>query len=210
MVDSNYTAVAIVSDRSGSMMTMQKDAEGGINSFINDQKNQPGRCSIRIDQFDTQYENVVRSTDVENVKPYRLVPRGGTALLDAIGKTVTDFGAELAAMPENERPGNVIVVVVTDGEENSSREWDAAGVKALIAKQEQEFNWTFVFLAANQDAIQTGATYGFGANTSMTYDSANVGATYATLSHKVTATRSSGKFDAFTDDERAASGLVQP
>lgn len=205
MTDPNYTAIAVVVDRSGSMMSMQKDAEGGLNTFLTDQKSGPGRCTVRIDQFDTEYENVTKSVDVNSVEPYVLVPRGGTALLDAIGKTVVDFGEELAALPEDQRPGNVIVVVVTDGGENQSREFTNDGVKALITKQETEFGWTFVFLAANQDAIAVGATYGFAAGTSMTYDSASVGQTYTTLSSKISQTRASGKFDSFTDDERSKS-----
>lgn len=202
MTDPNYTAIAVVVDRSGSMATMQQDAEGGLNSFIEDQKKEPGRCTVRIDQFDTVYENVTKSVDVQAVEPYRLLPRGGTALLDAIGKTVVDFGQELRALPEAERPGNVIVVVVTDGGENSSREYTNPAVKALIDKQEKDYNWTFVFLAANQDAIAVGNTMGFAAGNALTYTGSNVGGTYHTLSAKVSQTRATGVFDAFTDQER--------
>jgi uncharacterized protein YegL len=205
MTDKNYTAIAVVVDRSGSMASMQADAQGGLNSFIKDQKKEPGKCTLRIDQFDTVYENVIKSTPIQDVKKYTLSPRGGTALLDGIGRTVTDFGAELAALPEAERPGNVIVVVVTDGGENSSQEWNAATVKELIKKQEDKYNWTFVFLAANQDAIAVGGQYGFNAGTSMTYDAANVGNTYSTLSSSVSLARSTGTFDSFTDEDRAKS-----
>lgn len=203
MTDPNYTAIAVVVDRSGSMASMRADAQGGLNTFIEDQKKEPGRCTVRIDQFDTVYENVVKSVDVQAVEPYVLEPRGGTALLDAIGKTVVDFGSELRALPEDQRPGNVIVVVVTDGGENASREYNNEGVKNLIKTQENEFNWTFVFLAANQDAIAVGNAYGFAAGNSMTYSGANVGSTYSTLSAKTSILRGTGKFESFTDDERA-------
>lgn len=205
MTNPDYTAIAVVVDRSGSMASMQKDAEGGLNTFIKDQKKEPGDCSLRIDQFDTIYENVIKSTPIKDVNKYSLQPRGGTALLDAIGKTVTSFGEELAALEEDARPGNVIVVVVTDGGENASGEWDAEGVKALIKKQEDEFNWSFVFLAANQDAIAVGGQYGFNAGTSMTYDAANVSSTYASLSANVTRSRVTGSLDSFTDEQRQTS-----
>lgn len=205
MTDTNYTAIAVVVDRSGSMQSMRADAEGGLNSFIDDQKKEPGKCTLRIDEFDTVYDNLVKSTDIRKVEKYTLIPRGGTALLDAMGKTITDFGAELAALPEAERPANVIVVVVTDGDENSSREWTKDGVANLVKQQENDYGWTFVFLAANQDAIAVGATYGFSGGTSMTYDSANVGQTYSTLSQNVSATRSSGIFQPFTEEQRKKS-----
>lgn len=205
MTDSNYTAIAVVVDRSGSMWTMREDAEGGLNTFITDQKDGEGRCTLRLDQFDEVFENVFSSTDIQDVNNYALVPRGGTALLDAIGKTVTQFGEELAALNEDERPSNVIVVVVTDGGENMSQEWTNEQVKALIKQQEEQYGWTFVFLAANQDAIQVGGTMGFGAATSMTYDAAHVGQTYNTLSAKVKGTRMTGTFESFTDEERSKS-----
>lgn len=205
MTDTTYTAIAVVVDRSGSMQSMRKDAEGGLNTFIEDQKAEPGKCTLRIDQFDTVYDNVVKSTEIAKVEKYTLTPRGGTALLDAMGKTIVDFGSELKALPEAKRPANVIVVVVTDGDENSSREWTKDAVSKLIKQQENDYGWTFVFLAANQDAIAVGASYGFHAGTSMTYDSANVGNTYATLSAKVSGTRSTGTWAPFTEEERSKS-----
>lgn len=204
MTDSNYTAIAVVVDRSGSMVTMREDAEGGLNTFIEDQKKEEGRCTLRLDQFDDHFDTVFPSKDIQEIGKYTLVPRGGTALLDAIGKTVTNFGEELAAMPEDERPGNVIVVVVTDGGENMSREWTGDKVKELIKQQEEQYGWTFVFLAANQDAIAVGGQYGFNAGTSLTYTGQTVGSTYSMLSGRVSATRAGASFDSFTDSERAS------
>lgn len=203
MVDNNYTAIAVVVDRSGSMDSIRSDAENGLNSFIEDQKKEPGKCTLRLDQFDTTYDNVFKTQDISTVPRYSLVPRGLTALLDGMGRTIVDFGAELAALPEDERPGNVIVVVVTDGGENASREFTNERVKALVKEQEEKYGWTFVFLAANQDAIAVGSSLGVGAGNSMTYDVNNIGSTYSTLSAKVTQTRSTGLWNDFTDSERA-------
>ncbi len=202
MTDSNYTAIAIVADRSGSMSSIKADAEGGINNFVEEQAVLPGKCTVRIDEFDSQFNSFIKSTDVNRVPEYKLVPRGSTALLDAMGRTIVEFGEELAALPEDERPANVIVVVVTDGEENSSKEWTADRVKELIKQQEEQWNWKFVFLAANQDAIATGAKYGFAKGSSLTYSPDKIGTAYSTASAAVSHTRSGGAWKGFSQEDR--------
>lgn len=204
MTDSNYTAIAVVVDRSGSMASIQLEAENGLNEFIAEQKKQDGKATLRLDQFDNVFETVFPTQDIQNVPRYHLQPRGMTALNDGIGKTVTEFGAELAALPEDERPGNVVVVVVTDGGENSSREFTTERVKELVKEQEDKYGWTFIFLAANMDAIAVGGGYGVAAGNSLTYDVNNIGATYALASSKVSGLRSTGNFDTFTDAERSS------
>lgn len=203
MTDKDYTAIAVLMDRSGSMRSIQADAEGAVNVFIDEQKRLDGKCTIRLSQFDDTYEEVYPSTDINAVPQYSLYPRGMTALTDAIAKTVNDFGAELSALSEDDRPGTVIVVIVTDGLENSSREYTAESVKALINDQKDKYNWEFVFLAAGQDAIQTGAGYGIGADSSLTFAAGNIGQAISTASAYVTATRS-GELYTFTDADRGA------
>ncbi len=202
MTDSNYTAIAIVADRSGSMSSIKADAEGGINTFVDEQAVLPGKCTVRIDEFDMEFSTFVKSTPVKQVPEYKLVPRGSTALLDALGRTITEFGEELKAIPEDERPANVIVVVVTDGQENASVEWTAERVKELIKQQEEQWNWKFVFLAANQDAIATGAKYGFAKGSSLTYSPNKIGTAYSTASAAVTQTRSGGSWTGFSQQDR--------
>ena len=102
--------------------------------------------------------------------PLDLQPRGMTALLDAIGRFVTEVGAALAALPENERPADVTVLVMTDGHENASTEWSKDAVKQLISQQETVYGWDFVFLGANMDAVDVGSDLGFSAGKSLTYD----------------------------------------
>ena len=202
MTNPNKTAIAVLMDRSGSMQLIRSDAEGAINAYIKDQSEQPGECTVRLAQFDTYYEDVFKSTPIDDVGEYVLHPRGGTALTDGIAKLVIDFGAELAALPEDERPGNVIVVIVTDGEENSSVEYTAEGVKSLITEQTEKYNWNFVFLAAGQDAIATGAGYGIARGSSLTFDANNIGQTVAAASVYSTATRSGIRGYEFTDEDR--------
>lgn len=204
MTNPDYTAVAVVVDRSGSMNSIRVDAEGAINSFIDEQKKQPGKCTLRLAQFDSQYEDVFKSTEIAKVGKYNLHPRGMTALTDAIGRVVTDFGVELAALPEDERPGNVVVVIVTDGGENSSREFTTQQVHDLIKKQTDEYNWNFIFLAAGQDAIAVGGGYGIAAGSTLTYTTDNYAGTVAMASATVSGLRSTGVKRDFTDADREA------
>jgi len=98
------------------------------------------------------------------------VPRGWTALLDAIGRTINATGARLGAMPEDQRPEKVIFVIVTDGKENVSQEFrEPEKVFQMIGHQRDVYQWDFVFIGANQDAIAVGATFNIPAASSMTY-----------------------------------------
>jgi hypothetical protein len=157
------------------MQSVKDDAEGAIAAFLEAQRAVPGRCLVRLSDFDTEYREVYPMTPIADVPAYSLNPRGGTALLDGIGRLVTGLGAELAALPEEERPGTVIVVVQTDGQENSSREWDLKGINALITQQREQYSWDFVFLGAGPDAIQTAESYGFAAGSAIAYTASGAG-----------------------------------
>ena len=110
----------------------------------------------------------------------RFVPRGGTALYDAQGKTIVALGEELAAMPESERPSKVIIMTLTDGMENSSKEYTLAMISTLIKEQREKYNWDFVFLGANQDAVKTAGTMNIPMGSAITY-SANPAAMRASM-----------------------------
>jgi hypothetical protein len=149
----DLTDVTLVVDRSGSMEAIREDAEGGVNTFIAEQAKQPGECLISLVQFDTEYEFIHQGVSAGQCPRYKLVPRGSTALLDAVGRAINETGARLAAMPEAERPGLVVFVITTDGEENSSKEFTREQVNKMIAHQQQTYNWQFTFLAANAEAF---------------------------------------------------------
>jgi uncharacterized protein YegL len=168
MTDPNYTALLMVIDRSGSMLSIRDDMVGGLNAMLKEQMALPGLLTVDIVTFDNEVELQCTMADPKNVV-ITLEPRGATALFDAVGLAVTGFGEVLAALPEHARPDTVQVIVVTDGDENSSYEYKADTVRQLIERQTKEFNWDFVFLGANQDAVLTGATMGFAPGSSMTY-----------------------------------------
>lgn len=204
MTNPDLTAIALLVDRSGSMHTVKEDAEGAIAAFIEAQRAVPGRCLVRLADFDDKYRDVYPMTPIADVPPYKLEPRGSTALLDAIGRLVTGLGEELAAMPEDDRPGKVIVVVQTDGLENQSHEWTHEGIKSLITQQRDVFAWDFVFLGAGPDAIQTAQSYGFLAGSSIAYTASKEGtaSVVAAAASYVTRSRSMAQPAAFTDEER--------
>lgn len=204
MTDNTYTHLLVVVDRSGSMVPVANDMIGGMDAFFAEQAKVEGKCLVDYAQFDTEYELVHQDVPVADVKAV-LEPRGATALLDAIGKSVTTLGRRFAKMDESKRPGKVIVVVVTDGMENSSREWTAESVKGLVKQQEDQYAWDFVFLGANMDAVDVGTQYGFGAGKSLTYDTNNTYAMSASLSNYTTRSRvGDAAVNAFTDSEREA------
>jgi hypothetical protein len=170
MTDSNKTLIAALLDRSGSMQSIADDMRGGFDSYIAAERGQPGVTVVTLAQFDDQYEVLYQNAPIASVPPLDLQPRGMTALLDAIGRFVTEVGAGLAALPEDQRPGEVTVLVLTDGHENASAEWTKDAVRELISQQETAYGWDFVFLGANMDAIDVGADLGFAAGKSLTYD----------------------------------------
>ncbi len=177
MTDPNRVLIAMLVDRSGSMSSIKFDTEGGFDAFVDEQRGLDRDVRVTLAQFDTEYQIVYSDRPLAEVPPLALEPRGATALYDSVGRLVTDVGAALAAKPEHERPGTVIVVVLTDGHENSSLEWSHAAVNAAITRQENEYSWTFVFLGANMDAVHIGQRLGFSADRSLTYATTSGGST---------------------------------
>ncbi len=132
MTRSDLTHLYFLLDRSGSMQSIKSDIEGGFAAFVEEQRSGAGEALATLAQFDDVYELVYADRPVASVPPLDLQPRNMTALHDAMGRLVTDAGARLAALPEEERPGTVVVAIMTDGLENASKEWNGAAIKALV------------------------------------------------------------------------------
>lgn len=205
MTKQGYTHVLAVIDRSGSMESIRTDTQGGFNTYVQDQGAQPGECRFTVVQFDNHYEVVARDVLAAELPAYVLVPRGSTALYDTIVRACRELGEKLAAMPEDERPEQVVVMILTDGHENASVEANADTVKAVIDRQTQDYSWTFTFLGANQDAILTAQTIGIAAGAALTYapTGQGVGSTFAAASAATTRSRSGGGYS-YTNEERSA------
>src|SRR4029453_1481230 len=104
MTDPTYTDITMVLDRSGSMQSIKDDTIGGFDAFISEQRRLPGRCTVSLVQFDNVYEEVYTGCDLADVPSLTLVPRGSTAMLDAIGRAVNATGARLAAIAGGRQP----------------------------------------------------------------------------------------------------------
>ena len=201
----NFTRIAIILDRSGSMESCKESTVAGFNEFIRSQKEIPGEVTVKLVQFDDQYETVFDKPlkECPELNQSTFVPRGSTALLDAQGRTIVELGQELAALPESERPSKVIVVTLTDGLENASKQYNLDKIGEMIREQRDKYNWDFVFLGANQDAIATAAAMSIPLPSAMSYSTskAGVAATMAAVSHYVGAARK-GKAAAFSAEDR--------
>jgi len=160
----NHTDIICIIDRSGSMEPIRQDAIGGFNAFLKSQREIGiGTATLSLILFDHEYQKLLNNVPIDDA--YELtntnyVPRGQTALLDAIGRAIDDAGDRYRNMNECDRPEKVLVCILTDGQENASREYRRERVKEMIEHQQSKYNWAFVFLAANQDAFAAADNYG--------------------------------------------------
>ncbi len=195
----NKTDITIVLDRSGSMSDCRQETINAVNEFVKGQCEGVGSATVSLVQFDTRYEPNYTAVDVKEVKPldnHSYQPRGGTALLEAIGRTIEATGARLRAIPEHERPGTVLFVIQTDGEENSSsRDWAADNrVQKMIEHQRDVYKWDFIFLGAGIDAIASAAKLGLARTSALSYDKGLSRATFRKMSDNTNTLRSAKSF----------------
>ena len=164
-------------DRSGSMESCRDDTIGGFNTFLNDQKTLGG--TMTLVQFDHEYNEVYKKKDIKDVVPLTAAtfqPRGSTALLDAIGKTIKNWDADT-------KPS---VVILTDGQENASHVFTKVHIKDLIEQKTKE-GWTFAYLGANQDAFAEAGSIGISPQCTTNYDARRTPEAFTRLSAAVSA-----------------------
>jgi uncharacterized protein YegL len=207
IVMAKYTKIVVVLDRSGSMQGIKDDTIGGFNSFLAEQKKLKGKAEMSLVLFDDQYDVIFEKVDIQDVKDLNeatFVPRGMTALLDAIGKTICSTYSSIKSAKKKDRPEQVIFVVVTDGHENHSKEHTREAIFNMIIEMKEKDKWEFMFLGANQDAIETGGQYGFTAASSLSYaaNEKGVSTSYMAMSDKIRTFRSTGKLNSFSDKDR--------
>jgi uncharacterized protein YegL len=211
MMRSDLTDVTVVLDRSGSMAVCKVEAEDGVNHFIESQRKQPGDCRFSLVQFDTTYEFVYSNVPIADVPKYSLVPRGMTALLDAVGMAIKTAGVRLAAMDEADRPCLVVFVIVTDGQENASREFTKLQIKEMIEQQRAVYKWQFTFLGANQDAFAEASGLGIAPGAAAGYNTKSSAMAFVGASENVKRMRSDAAAGLevrceYTQGERASMG----
>ncbi|QNN98347.1 hypothetical protein SEA_LILMARTIN_97 [Streptomyces phage LilMartin] len=193
--------VVLIVDRSGSMSKIRDEAEGALNTFLAEQQNVEGDVFVTYVQFDDKYETKFEKVGLANaVGTVSIQPRGMTALLDAIGKTVVNY------VPQTNK---TIYVIMTDGLENASQEWTVETVNQLITESKQHGD-EFVYLGANQDAIAVGSKLGIPVASSLTFaaDKAGLDAVSRSMTSYVTATRSGLAYEFTDEDRKNATGLT--
>ncbi|KAA3613608.1 MAG: VWA domain-containing protein [Calditrichaeota bacterium] len=197
---SDYTDITIILDRSGSMEEIHEETILGFNNFIGEQQKLDKKATLTLVQFDHEYERVYEARDLKkigslNYKSYQ--PRGTTALLDAIGRTIIDTDSRVSEF----KPEKVVVVIITDGYENASTEYNRNLIFSMIAKHKK---WDIIFLGANQDAIKEAGDLGIASDSSLTFQCDNDGISDALLavSENISALRQKKHKIRFTDDQR--------
>ncbi|MCG7610758.1 MULTISPECIES: VWA domain-containing protein [Mycobacterium] len=209
MANSNLTHLIFLLDRSGSMQSIKSDVIGGFDAFLAEQRTADGQCVATLAQFDHDYEVVYQGIPLDQVPSLALDPRGRTALLDSMGKLITDTGAQIDALPEDEKPGTVVVAIMTDGHENASSEWRRPDIKALVEQQTNEHGWEFLYMGADQDAVEVGGGLGVKADQAVTYARGKSREAWVAASDNVRRYRGAKLIDAeapmpaFTVDQRS-------
>jgi len=189
----NCAAIALIVDRSGSMGNVVDDTIGGVNSFINKQREEDGEAYVTLVQFDNEIETIhdyVNINDVPELTSNVYFPRGMTSLYDAIGITSVKLGQRLAQMAEEDRPERVIVAIITDGAENCSKEYTRDGIKSIIKEQEEKYKWDYNFISADLSSYNDARKMGFAAGKTALYSTCSTASTFDALSCKASRYRS--------------------
>ena len=190
----NRTELAFILDRSGSMCGLEADTIGGYNAMLEKQKKEAGEAIVTTVLFDDQYELLHDRIDLRGIAPItdrEYYVRGSTALLDAIGKTIQKIANIQKRTAPEFRADRVLFVITTDGHENASREYSYSNVTALLERQKKQYDWEFLFLGANIDAIATAQRFGIEADRAVDYHADGEGTqlNYQVLSETVSCVR---------------------
>lgn len=202
-MNQNLTELVCIIDRSTSIKTngLIKSTIEGFNSLLEKQKNEPGMAKMTVVLFDGDrynpqyaYDIIHDGVDINLVKElneYDYVPRGMTALYDAIGKTIDTIKTRQMNTPNDERASKIIVAILTDGEENSSVEYNKETIKTMIEELEREHGWVFLFLGAGIDAMSAGVNIGISKSNTLSFNSTDFETknTYLRLNTVISRTR---------------------
>lgn len=201
--------VVVILDRSGSMSSIKTDMEGGFNAFVAKQQQLPGECRLTLVQFDSQgIDTIHKSLPIAQVPPLVLEPRGNTPLLDAVGHTVSHTEKRLHGTADRIDPKRVMVLIITDGQENASHEFTREVVKKLVERVTKEHQWSFVYLGADVDAFAEAQGLGIGTVSTSSYAKTATGArnAFAMTSNKLAGLRATGQSVTFSNADRTAMG----
>lgn len=155
----NFLSLTFIIDESGSMTSSRSDIIGGFNTFIEDQKKEvKGDVNVSLYTFNNEVKRILVNNNiskVDNLDESKYKPGGLTSLNDAVGMAINEIGSELAKMPEEEKPSTVMFVIMTDGMENSSKEFKSSQIRDMIKHQTEKYNWKFVYLGTDITTTKT-------------------------------------------------------
>lgn len=216
MMKKGLCEFVFILDKSGSMSGLESDTIGGYNSMLDKQKKVEGECFLTTVLFDNNYELLHDRIDIRAVRSItdkEYFVGGTTALLDAIGRTINKIVAVQKQTADEYKAEKVMFVIITDGAENSSREYSAERIKQMIGYQKSEYGWEFIFLGANIDAVETAANFGIDQDRAQNYnaDSEGVNLNFRVMSETLTTFRNCSKMpddwmDKIKNDYKKRSG----
>lgn len=187
-------------DRSGSMSSLAGDTIGGYNSFLAKQRNEPGKAEVTTVLFDDQYEKFAEGVDLQqatDLTSKEYYARGTTALLDAVGRTIMDTLGRMEKDGVCPAKRRVLIMIMTDGKENASKEYNKATVKAMIEKTTNDYKWNYIFIGANIDSVAEAGSIGIHARHARNYspDSKGVAETFSQMDEAARGVREKGTVD---------------
>ena len=199
------TEIGIVLDKSGSMGIIREDTIGGFNVFIEEQKKEKGSANITLINFNDKLEHVYKCEDIQNVSELTLknyAPTGWTAMYDGIGVMLDTLNADIEKRDDKNKPEKVIVVIITDGMENYSKEYNSKQIKEKIENFKSK-DWDFIYLGANQDAFAESRNMGISKSSTSEWDSTKlgVGSMYASVTSTMSKYRNTGVVNFEKDEE---------
>ncbi len=192
----DLTEVVFILDRSGSMSGLESDTIGGFNSMIEKQRKEEGEAFISTVLFDDRSEVLYDRVPVKKIEPMtdrQYYVRGCTALLDALGGAIHHISNVHKYAREEDRPAKTLFIITTDGMENASRTYNYSKVKEMVETAKKKYDWEFIFLGANIDAIEVAGRFGIGADRALNYecDRAGTALNFEVLSDTVSMVRKS-------------------
>lgn len=195
------TELVFIIDRSGSMGGLEADTIGGYNSLIEEQKELEGEVIVSTVLFDNRHEVIHNRTNLHQVHPLtrkEYYVRGTTALLDAMGRSIRKIHHIYCDTLKEERPEKVLFIVTTDGYENASTEFTYSKLKKLIEDMKRRYDWEFIFLGANIDAVREAKRFGINPERAVRYHSDQEGTrkNYRAMGKAVTSYRTNVEIDA--------------
>ena len=189
------TEIVFILDRSGSMSGLEADTIGGFNGLIEKQKKEEGEAYVSVVLFDDETEVLYDRVDIKKIEPMndrQYYVRGCTALLDAVGGAIHHIKNVHRYAREEDVPEKTLFIITTDGMENASKMYSYSKVKKMVEHEKKKYNWEFLFLGANIDAVQVANQFGVKANRAVRFHSDEMGTelNYNIMSHMVSCARS--------------------